>query len=201
MPISNIGNSYNKVCIILFISSCVMVLQLTGSTGTLYLLRSSSAIYVASSEEGSAELRIIAKGLSSDRIQNEIIFFDICNDTKIVEEIDHDKVIGTAVDNKRIAKLYRDTNELFSDKTMIEVKESNGKVVGNGEVSGTAQSLQMQGKTLAVVLTDRIDFVTEKGNYISSIFISSDYKDMKLFKDGSYACIQTNDEIAIYKIR
>ena len=27
--------------------------------------------------------RIIAKGLSSDRIQNEIIFFDICNDTKI----------------------------------------------------------------------------------------------------------------------
>ena len=37
--------------------------------------------------------------------------------------------------------------------------------------------------TIAIVLADRIDFLTTKGNYMDSIFISSDYIDMKLFKN------------------
>ena len=90
---------------------------------------------------------------------------------------------------------------MFSDETMVEIKRPDGKVLGNGKVTGAAKSLKVQGKTVAVVLADRIDFLTTKGNYMDSIFISSDYIDMKLLKNGSYACVQTNDEIAIYKIR
>lgn len=132
---------------------------------------------------------------------NLILSIDNQYNEKVVEEIDSEQVIGTAVDNKKIVKLYKDTNELFSDKTMIEIKNIEGKISGSGEVSGSAQALEVQNKTMALIMTDRIDFLTTKGNYIGSIFISSDYKDIELFKDGSYACIQTNDEIAIYKIR
>jgi len=132
---------------------------------------------------------------------NSVIAIDNEYNENIIEEIDADKVIGVAVDNKKIVKLYRDTDELFSDKTMIEVVDSKGKKIGNGEVTGVAQTIEIQNKTIAVVLTDRIDFLTTKGKYINSVFISSDYKDLELFKDGSYACVQTNDEIAIYKIR
>jgi len=119
----------------------------------------------------------------------------------MLEEFDNENIFGVVIEDEKIVKMYRDTNELFSDKTMIEIKKIDGKVIGNGEVTGTAKSLKVQGKTIAVVLADRIDFLTTKGNYMDSIFISSDYIDMKLFKNGSYACIQTNDEIAIYKIR
>lgn len=119
----------------------------------------------------------------------------------VIEEFEAENVIGAVVEDEKIVKIYRDTNELFSDKTMVEIKNLNGKVIGSGEVSGTAKALKVQGKTIAVVLSDRIDFMSTKGNYMDSIFISSDYIDMKLFKNGTYACIQTNDEIAIYKIR
>lgn len=132
---------------------------------------------------------------------NFIISIDNEYNENIIEEIDADKVIGVDAENKKIVKLYRDIDELFSDKTMIEVVDPKGKKIGNGEVTGAAQSVEIQNKTIAVVLTDRIDFLTTKGKYINSVFISSDYKDLELFKDGSYACVQTNDEIAIYKIR
>lgn len=118
-----------------------------------------------------------------------------------IEEFSSENTFGIVIEDEKIVKMHRDTDELFSDKTMIEIKNLDGKIIGNGEVAGTAKSLKVQGKTIAVVLADRIDFLTTKGNYIDSIFISSDYIDMKLFKNGSYACIQTNDEIAIYKIR
>jgi hypothetical protein len=119
----------------------------------------------------------------------------------MIEEFSSENTFGIVIEDEKIVKMHRDTNELFSDKTMIEVKNLDGKIIGNGEVTGTAKSLKVQGKTIAVVLADRIDFLTTKGNYMDSIFISSDYIDMKLFKNGTYACIQTNDEIAIYKIR
>jgi hypothetical protein len=120
---------------------------------------------------------------------------------EVFEELDVESVIGLAVNDKKIVKLYRDTNELFANKTMVEIKNLDGKIIGQGEVVGIAHSLQIQDNTIAVVLADRIDFLTKKGHYISSIFISSDYKDVQLFNNGNYACIQTNDEIAIYKIR
>ena len=119
----------------------------------------------------------------------------------IIEEFESESIFGIVIEDEKIVKMYRDTNELFSDKTTVEIKNLDGRIVGNGEVIGTAKSLEVQGKTIAIVLADRIDFLTTKGNYMDSIFISSDYIDMKLFKNGSYACIQTNDEIAIYKIR
>lgn len=132
---------------------------------------------------------------------NSIISIDNNYNETIVEEIESEKVIGISVDDKKIAKLYKDTNELFSDKTMLEVKQTNGKVIGSAQMSGAARSLQIQDKTVAVELTDRIDFFTTKGKYMDSIFISSDFIELKLFKNGSYACLHTNDEIAIYKIR
>lgn len=120
---------------------------------------------------------------------------------EIIEKIEKEKVIGTLVKDEKIIKIYRNTEELFSGKTMIEIKNINGKVVGQGEVEGTAQSLDIQNKTVAVVLTDRIDFLNSKGNYMDSIFISSDYRDVKLFQKGSAACIQTMDEIIVYKVK
>lgn len=132
---------------------------------------------------------------------NVILSIDNNYNETIVEEIDSDNILGITVDNEKLTKLYRNADELFSDKTMVEVKQTSGKIIGKGEVNGTAQSVQMQNKTIAIVLTDRIDFLTTKGNYMNSVFISGDYKDIKLFKNGTYACVQTNDEIAIYKIR
>ena len=119
----------------------------------------------------------------------------------VIEEFESENVLGIILAEDKIVKTYRDTNELFSDKTKIEIKNAKGKILGSGEVTGMAKKVEVQGKTIAVVLSDRIDFLTAKGNYMDSIFISSDYIDMKLFKNGTYACIQTNDEIAIYKIR
>lgn len=132
---------------------------------------------------------------------NSVIVIDNEYNETIIEEINVDKVIGIAIDNGKIVKLHRNTDELFSDKTILEVVDKKGKKIGDGEVTGTARSVEVQNKTIAVVLTDRIDFLTTKGKYINSVFISSDFNDVELFKDGSYACIQTNDEIAVYKIR
>lgn len=132
---------------------------------------------------------------------NTILSIDSDYKETVFDEFDSESTIGLLVNDERIVKLYRDTNELFANKTMLQVKNIAGKVIGQSEVEGMAHSVKIQNNTLAIILTDRIDFLTQKGHYISSIFISGDYKDMQLFNNGSYAAIQTNDEVSIYKIR
>lgn len=132
---------------------------------------------------------------------NTILSIDSGYKETVFDEFDPESTIGLLISDERIIKLYRDTNELFANKTMLQVKNIDGKVIGQSEVEGMAHSVKSQNNTLAIILTDRIDFLTKKGNYISSIFISGDYKDMQLFNNGSYAAIQTNDEVSIYKIR
>lgn len=130
-----------------------------------------------------------------------IISIDSDYKEAVFDDFDPESVIGLFVNDERVVKLYRDTNELFANKTMLEIKNIDGKIIGQTEVEGMAHSVKIQNNTVAVILTDRIDFLTQKGHYISSIFISGDYKDMQLFSNGAYAAIQTNDGISIYKIR
>ena len=131
---------------------------------------------------------------------NIIVIDEEYNET-VLEEFEGQDILGLCVkDGKRI-KFYRDSNELFADKTKLEIKNVDGKVIGSGEVEGNVQSLKVSNNVLAIVLTDRIDFFTAKGNYNTSVFISGEFTNIALFKNGTYACVQTTEGITVYKVK
>ena len=77
----------------------------------------------------------------------------------------------------------------------------NGKNVGTGEVAGKVKAVESLGKTIAVVLNDRIDFFDIGGKYLDSYYIRGDFKDVELFSNGNLVCIQTIDEVSVLRVR
>jgi len=132
---------------------------------------------------------------------SKIIKIDKNYQKTVFDDFAEQNVEGINIENNRIIKLYREATELFAENCKIVVKNSSGKDVGNGEVAGKVKGVEALGKTIAVVLNDRIDFFDIGGKYLNSYYIRGDYKDIELFSNGNMACLQTIDEVTVLKIR
>ena len=119
----------------------------------------------------------------------------------VLDDFSDENVEGINIENEKIIKVYRDTSELFAEKCKIAVLNANGKNVGNGEVAGKIKAVESLGKTIAIVLNDRIDFFDINGKYLNSYYIQGDYKDIELFSNGNLVCFQTIDKVSVLKIR
>ena len=89
---------------------------------------------------------------------SKIIKVDKNYQKTVLDDFSEQNVEGINIENDKIIKLYRESTELFAEKCKIAVSNANGKTVGNGEVAGKVKAVESLGKTIAVVLNDRVDF-------------------------------------------
>lgn len=132
---------------------------------------------------------------------SKIIKVDKNYQKMILDDFSEQNVEGINIENDKIIKLYRESTELFAEKCKIVVLNANGKNVGNGEVAGKVKAIESLGKTIAVVLNDRVDFFDIGGKYLNTYYIQGDYKNVELFSNGNTVCIQTKDEVIVLRIR
>ena len=132
---------------------------------------------------------------------NKIIKIDKDYNKVVLDDFTDENVEGMNIENNKIIKVYRDAKELFADKCKIKISNSNGKKVGLGEVSGKVKAVESLGRTIAVVLSDRVDFFDINGRYLTSYALQGDFKDIELYSNGTLACLQTIDEVIVLRVR
>ena len=127
-----------------------------------------------------------------DKEYNKTIFDDFSGKT----------VSGINLENEgKVIEIYRSSDSIFANKSTIDIVNANNKKTGTGEVAGVVKSVESSGKTIAVVLADRVDFFDISGKYLNTLNISGKYKSLKLYNSGSYACIDLTDVLKFVKIR
>lgn len=120
----------------------------------------------------------------------------------VLDDFKDKTVSGINLENTdRIIKIYRTADSIFADKSTIDILNANNKKTGTGEVSGVVKAVESSGKTIAVVLADRIDFFDVSGKYLNSLSSSGEYKAIKLFNNGDYACIDMSDTLKFVRVR
>lgn len=120
----------------------------------------------------------------------------------VLDDFKDKSVSGINLENEgKIIKVYRTTDSIFADKSIIDILNGNNKKTGTGEVSGVVKAVESTNKTIAIVLTDRIDFFDLSGKYLNSLNVSGKYKSMKLFNNGEYACIDMSDTLKVVRVR
>jgi len=133
---------------------------------------------------------------------NKLIKIDKKYEKTVLDDFKDKTVSGINLENTdKIIKIYRTADSIFADKSTIDILNINNKKTGTGEVSGVVKAVESSGKTIAVVLADRIDFFDITGRYLNSLNVSGKYKSMKLFKDGNFACIDMSDMLKVVRVR
>jgi len=133
---------------------------------------------------------------------NKLIKIDKNYEKTILDDFKDKTVSGINLENSdKIIKIYRTADSIFADKSTIDILNANNKKAGTGEVSGVVKAVESTGKTIAVVLADRIDFFDITGRYLNSLNVSGKYKSIKLFSDGNYACIDMSDTLKVVRVR
>lgn len=133
---------------------------------------------------------------------NKLIKINKGYEKTILDDFKDKTVSGINLENPdKIIKIYRTADSIFADKSTIDILNVNNKKTGAGEVSGVVKAVESTGKTIAVVLADRIDFFDISGRYLNSLNVSGKYKSMKLFNNGEYACIDMSDTLKVVRVR
>lgn len=133
---------------------------------------------------------------------NKLIKIDKNYEKTVLDDFKDKTVSGINLENTdKIIKIYRVADSIFADKSVIDILNINNKKTGTGEVSGVIKAVESAGKTIAVVLTDRIDFFDISGRYLNSLSVSGKYKAIKLFNNGNYACIDMSDMLKVVRVR
>jgi len=186
----------------------VAMIEADATTATL-----SSAISFMSNQG-----EIVFSTIESDTLLSGIRFLDNTNviavgDNKLIkinknyektvlDDFKDKTVSGMNLENTdKIIKIYRTADSIFADKSTIDILNVNNKKTGTGEVSGVVKAVESTGKTIAVVLADRIDFFDISGRYLNSLNVSGKYKSIKLFNNGEYACIDMSDMLKVVRVR
>lgn len=111
-------------------------------------------------------------------------------------------VSGINLENEgKIIETYRASGSIFANKSTIDILNVNNKKTGTGEVAGVVKAIESSGKTIAIILADRVDFFDVSGKYLNTLNISGKYKSLKLYNNGNYACIDLTDVLRFVKIR
>lgn len=133
---------------------------------------------------------------------NKLIRIDKEYNKVVLDDFKDKSVSGINLENSdKIIKVYRTANGIFADKSTIDILNVNNKKTGTGEVSGVVKAVESTGKTIAIVLADRIDFFDISGRYLNTLNISGNYKSIKLFSSGDYACIDLADTLKVVRVR
>ena len=103
--------------------------------------------------------------------------------TKItLDNFEGKSVSGINLENEgKIIETYREETSLFANKSKIDIVNVNNKKIGAGEVAGVVKSIESSGKTIAIVLADRVDFFDISGKYLNTLSISGKYKSLCLY--------------------
>lgn len=133
---------------------------------------------------------------------NRIVKIDKNYERTVFDDFSEKIVSGINLENEgKIIETYRDPGSIFANKSVIDVFNVNNKKTGTGEVAGVVKSIESSGKTIAVILADRVDFFDISGKYLNTLNISGKYKSLKLYNNGNYACIDLTDVLRFVKIR
>lgn len=133
---------------------------------------------------------------------NRLVKVDKDYNKTVFDDFEGKSVSGINLENEgKIIKTYREETSLFANKSKIDIVNVNNKKTGAGEVQGVVKAIESSGKTIAIVLADRVDFFDISGKYLNTLSISGKYKSLKLFNSGEYACIDLTDVLRFVKIR
>ena len=178
----------------------------------------SSAIINSAISFMSSNGQIVYSEIEDDVLMSGIRFIDNSNviavgDNKLVkidknyqrtvfDDFSNKTVSGINLENEgKIIETYREATSIFANKSTIDILNINNKKTGTGEVAGVVKSIESSGKTIAVVLADRVDFFDISGKYLNTLNISGKYKSIKLYNNGNYACMDLTDVLRFVKIR
>lgn len=133
---------------------------------------------------------------------NRLIKVDKDYNKTVFDEFSGKTVSGINLENEgKIIEIYRASDSIFANKSTIDIVNVNKKKTGTGEVAGVIKFVESSGKTIAVVLADRVDFFDISGKYLNTLNISGKFKSLKLYNSGGYACIDLTDVLKFVKIR
>jgi hypothetical protein len=133
---------------------------------------------------------------------NRLIKIDKEYNKTIFDDFSGKTVSGINLENEgKVIEIYRTSDGIFANKSVIDIVNANNKKTGTGEVAGVVKTVESSGKTIAVVLADRVDFFDISGKYLNTLNISGKYKSLKLYNSGGYACIDLSDVLRFVKIR
>ncbi len=210
----------NEICTKLFAKTSLIDLDISDKGNLVAMIEADATTATLSSAISfmSNQGEIVYSSIESDTLLAGIRFLDASNviavgDNKLIKiDKNYDKTVlddfkdktvsGINLENSdRIIEVYRTANSIFADKSTIDILNINNKKTGTGEVSGVVKAVESSGKTIAIVLADRIDFLDISGKYLNSLNISGKYKSMKLTYDGNYAYIDLSDVLKMVKVR
>lgn len=209
-----------EICTKLFAKTTLIDLDISAKGDLVAMIEADATTATLSSAISfmSSQGEIVYSSIENDTLLSGIRFLDNTNvvavgDNKLIrvdknynktvlDDFKDKTVSGINLENTdRIIKIYRTANSIFADKSTIDVLNINNKKVGTGEVSGVVKSVESTGKTIAIVLADRIDFFDISGRYLNSLSVSGKYKTIKLFANGEYACIDMSDTLKVVRVR
>ena len=209
-----------EVCSKLFAKTNLIDIDISPSGKMIAMIEADTSASRISSAVSimSAAGEIVYSSIENDLLMSGIRYLDANNvvcvgDSKLIkidknyvktvlDDFKDKTVSGINLENHdRMIKIYRTADSIFADKSTIDILNVNNKKTGTGEVSGVVKAVESAGKTIAVVLADRIDFFDVSGRYLNSLSVSGKYKSMKLFNDGNYACIDLSDTLKIVRVR
>lgn len=209
-----------EICTKLFAKTTLIDLDISPKGDFVAMIEADTATATVSSAISfmSSQGEITYSSIENDTLLSGIRFLDNTNvvaigDNKLIRiDKEYNKVIlddfkdktvsGINLENSdKIIKIYRTANSIFADKSTIDILNVNNKKTGTGEVSGVVKAVESTGKTIAVVLADRIDFFDISGRYLNTLNISGNYKSIKLFSSGDYACIDLADTLKVVRVR
>lgn len=133
---------------------------------------------------------------------SRLVKIDKNYDRTVFDDFSEKIVSGINLENEgKIIETYRASGSIFANKSTIDILNVNNKKTGTGEVAGVVKAIESSGKTIAVILADRVDFFDVSGKYLNTLNISGKYKSLKLYNNGNYACIDLTDVLRFVKIR
>ena len=133
---------------------------------------------------------------------NKIIRINKNGEKTILDDFQDKKMYAVNVETgKYIIKAYRAATGVFANKTQIEITDTKGKKVASYEGEGAVKSIQALGRTIAIIIGDRIDFIEVNGRYIGSYTIGADLVDAVLLDNGGMAALQKKSEIDVVAIK
>lgn len=209
-----------EICTKLFAKTTLIDLDISPNGKSVAMIEADTSSATVSSAVSflSDKGEIVHSSLENDILLSGIRFMDnnnvVCvGDTRLIkidknyqktvlDDFTNKKVSGINFEvSDRIIKIYREANSIFADKSVIEVTNVNNKKTGTGEVAGVVKEVEALGKTIAVILADRVDFFDINGKYLNSLSISGKFKTLRLFDGGIYACLESSDSIKVVKVR
>jgi len=118
----------------------------------------------------------------------------------VICEFGKDKITSVGISRDGFIVRARKVSGFLSSATKIEIINDKGEVVGSSDIKEKVANLTARGGVIALNTGNNVIFLNASGKQINQFKPKKDIKEVKLFKNGSYAAIVYIDSVEIVNI-